>query len=117
MTGCIERDLHQGNRYARIGQRKAHRVAWEERHGPIPDGLELHHVCENPACVNVDHLRLVARSEHQRIHRNTDTCKNGLHAMTEENILWSSRGERLCRACNNARWHRWKEGTTLRSLR
>jgi hypothetical protein len=37
---------------------RAHRVAWEFHKGPIPDGLHCLHRCDNPRCVNVDHLFL-----------------------------------------------------------
>lgn len=38
--------------------RLAHRVAWEERNGPIPAGMVVRHACDNPGCVNVAHLSL-----------------------------------------------------------
>ena len=33
---------------------QAHRVAWEFKYGPIPDGLILLHRCDNPPCARVD---------------------------------------------------------------
>ncbi len=52
------------------GSRKialAHRWIWEQINGPIPDGLNLLHTCDNPPCVNyVEHLYLGTQSDNMR---------------------------------------------------
>lgn len=39
----------------------AHRVAYELLAGPVPDGLDLDHLCRTRACVNPAHLEPVTR--------------------------------------------------------
>jgi hypothetical protein len=44
----------------------AHRVFFERAKGPIPEGLQLDHLCRNRLCVNPDHLEPVTQMENFR---------------------------------------------------
>lgn len=44
----------------------AHVVAYEAENGPVPDGLELDHLCRNPPCINPAHLEAVTHAENMR---------------------------------------------------
>lgn len=46
-----------------------HRYVFRAHHGldAIPGGHEIDHICQNRACANVRHLRLIERSDHKRV--------------------------------------------------
>ena len=71
----------------------AHRYAWEREHGPIPDGVFIDHICQNPPCVNVEHLRLATIQENN-FHRDGPTKGNkysGLRNVYPKNSGWMVR--------------------------
>jgi len=87
----------------------AHRWAWEDRHGPIPEGLVVDHLCRVRRCVNPAHMELVTSSENAwRGHwKDVDLprrthCIRG-HEFNEENTRITRSGKRRCRLCERIR--------------
>jgi hypothetical protein len=89
--------------------RLAHRAVYELLVGPIPDGLQIDHLCRNRACVNPSHLEVVdARTNVLRsmnlaaLNARKTHCKHG-HPFDEANTAVLANGSRRCRTCGRAK--------------
>jgi len=107
-TACVNRDGY-GKISVSGRDRVAHRVAYELLVGPIPDGMQLDHLCRTLACVNPEHLEPVTPGENQRrgyaARGPVSHCKNG-HEFTPDNTYSRQRNEGLvreCRQCHSER--------------
>lgn len=89
----------------------AHRVAYETFVGPIPEGLQIDHLCRNRACINPQHLEpvtpLVNMQRSLAVRGRLTACKRG-HPFDTENTYRTNKGGRVCRTCNLAH-HRAKQ--------
>lgn len=100
----------------------AHRLAYEGLVGPIPEGLQIDHLCRVRNCVNPEHLEPVTSRENTMRGDNWSakyakmtTCAKGhsFDAVTKD-------GKRKCKTCRrgweNARRARLKNRTTSMEL-
>jgi hypothetical protein len=83
----------------------AHRAAYLMFRGPVPEGLELDHLCRVRRCVNPFHLEAVTRQINTlrgtgpSAENATKThCKRG-HELAGDNLYVTRPGTRTCKAC------------------
>lgn len=107
-TGCLN-----SKGYGCVGfdkkVRLTHRVSYELHIGPIPDGLQIDHLCRNKRCCNPHHLEPVtaqvnnARAQFGKMSSGLKTrCKSG-HPLAGPNVRIKSKGkagkQRQCVVC------------------
>ena len=107
--GCWEWDgAHHVSGYAMVKREGrtevVHRVVWEALRGPIPEGLQLDHLCRNRGCCNPDHLELVTQwlnllrgNSPSAVNARKTRCPRG-HAYD----MMTRSGGRGCSKCNKA---------------
>ena len=112
-TGCIEwvgRLGRNGYGQIRVGDKRpvVHRAAWELVNGPIPEGMQLDHLCRNRSCLNLAHLAVVTSRENTlrgdtipARYLSRTSCGHG-HPFTPENTYIRKGGARICRTCQLA---------------
>lgn len=86
----------------------AHRFAYTDLVGIIPDGLTIDHLCRNTRCCNPAHMEPV--TIHENVMRGNSPfavkarqteCHRG-HALSGENLYVTPDGRRKCRTCRRA---------------
>jgi hypothetical protein len=98
-SGCV---LFTGHRdkcgYGKFNKTLAHRAAWELHKGAIPPNMYVLHKCDNPPCINVDHLFIGTQKDNMQ-----DMARKGRQSrigapkghiganrhLTEEQVIWA----------------------------
>lgn len=110
-TGCWKwAGALWGNGYGKTsrkvhGTRLAHRAFYIEHKGPIPEGMDLDHLCRVRECVNPSHLEPVSRAVN--LDRGLDarqTCRAGRHDITLPGSL--KPGTKQCVECWRTRYRK-----------
>lgn len=102
MSECINYSyIDKRGRAGRISKNGIRKYAYEwayiNKYGLIPAGLEIDHLCFNPACINTEHLEAVTTKENSRRRSARQThCKHG-HSLEDAYI--TNNGHRKCRPC------------------
>ena len=112
-NGCL---IWTGRRtrdgYGIIGEKKrtlyVHRWSQEVFNGPIPDGWQVDHLCNNSSCVEPSHLEPVTMQENmRRVAERTTHCKRG-HAYTPDNTyIQKGTGRKSCKTCRKAAYEKF----------
>lgn len=110
-TGCKNPDRPYGRFGVGDGSNRsvlAHRWSYEDEYGPIPEGLDIDHLCRNVSCVRPSHLEAVTHLVNVRRGVSGDRqrakthCPQG-HEYNEQNTYRFGPGYRSCRACHRER--------------
>jgi hypothetical protein len=108
-TGTVTRKGYGLVKFPDHRRKVVHRQAWEMLVGPIPDGLDLDHLCRNRKCLNPDHLEPVTRRENlmrgatlARVNAQKTHCPQR-HPYAGANLGIGSAGDRYCRSCRSVK--------------
>jgi hypothetical protein len=115
-SGCWEwqalRSPFGHGKFKALGETLAHRVSFKMHLGPIIKDACICHKCDNPSCVNPEHLFMGTLDDNNKDratkkrnnHRNEGKthCKRG-HEFNSENLYVRPNGGRMCRTCEKLR--------------
>lgn len=90
----------------------AHRVMYEHFTGPIPEGLEIDHLCRVRHCMNPGHMEAVTHLENLRRRLPKTRCPAD-HPYEGNNLYVRPDGARICRTCTNESARKYRAKATV----
>jgi len=98
---------HSNSAYPHNGDGLLHKQMWERLVGPVPEGMELDHLCRNTKCINPDHLEPVTHGEN--IQRGFGFGNGKKYELCHKgHDDWSGSKKRYCRTCSHERTRRYR---------
>ncbi len=108
-TGCLivrgygsRRGVHQ----KLAGRAWAHVAAYAVLVGGYQPGLDVHHVCGVPDCIEPTHLRQLAHADNCRTRKRQPRCRSGHDREVDPT---TGRYRKVCRRCNSEAQKRWRD--------
>jgi len=113
---------HDGNGYGQFSlwplpNIRAHRFSYQVIVGPVPDGLQLDHMCRVHRCVNPSHLHPVTKRDNVLLGQGVSAqnarkthCVNG-HPFDSSNTAYIKEGNWTRRRCITCRRKHGREAT------
>ena len=96
-TGCHNCISHikDKHKYPKIHSFQLTRYLWEQKNGTIPKGSLVCHRCDNPSCINIEHLFLGTQSQNMldSVNKGRARClrtngeNSNFHKLTKEQVI------------------------------
>lgn len=109
--GSRNKVIGYGNTHYKRKSISAHRLSYMLFYGEIPNGLVIHHRCENKICANPEHLEAVTQADNLKFagwggnqQKQKTTCPYGHeYSLVSEVVNGKKRQRRVCDICINYR--------------
>src|SRR6267154_98569 len=88
-----------------------HRITWQHKNGPVPEGLQLDHTCGNKSCCNPAHLRAVTARENSLASTSNNMAARHFRKLVCPKCAgpysYNPAGRRFCKPCKKIHDHEY----------
>lgn len=102
-TGYLRKSRHNKVYYA-------HRLAYSDANGGIPEGYHIHHLCDNKVCINPTHLIALTPDDHRALHtkpKSLETLAKKVECKLGHPLDGRNKIQRFCLTCKHEAQRRY----------